>query len=96
MKLSGSWWAAGHPASSKYFTPLTYNVSELFVTSILNRSRHTKSGPPAVHFRHGELASGKPPIVDVPQSWNHDISDTVTLRGNAGVQVIYTDQSSDS
>ena len=27
---------------------------------------------------------------------NHDISDTVTLRGNAGVQVIYTDQSSDS
>lgn len=27
---------------------------------------------------------------------NHDISDSVTLRGNAGVQVIYTDQSSDS
>jgi iron complex outermembrane recepter protein len=27
---------------------------------------------------------------------NHDISDTVRLRGNAGVQVVYTDQSSDS
>ncbi|MBK7901950.1 MAG: TonB-dependent receptor [Proteobacteria bacterium] len=27
---------------------------------------------------------------------NHEISDTVTMRGNAGVQVIYTDQSSDS
>ncbi|MCX7052909.1 MAG: TonB-dependent receptor [Proteobacteria bacterium] len=27
---------------------------------------------------------------------NHEISDSVTLRGNAGVQVIYTDQSSDS
>ena len=27
---------------------------------------------------------------------NHDISDSVTLRGNAGVQVIYTDQSSDA
>ena len=27
---------------------------------------------------------------------NHDISDSVSLRGNVGVQVIYTDQSSDS
>jgi iron complex outermembrane recepter protein len=27
---------------------------------------------------------------------NHDISDSVRLRGNAGVQVVYTDQSSDS
>jgi len=27
---------------------------------------------------------------------SHEISDTVTLKGNAGVQVIYTDQSSDS
>jgi iron complex outermembrane receptor protein len=27
---------------------------------------------------------------------NHQISDSVTLRGNAGLQVIYTDQSSDS
>jgi len=27
---------------------------------------------------------------------NHEISDSVTLRGNAGLQVIYTDQSSDS
>ncbi len=27
---------------------------------------------------------------------NHDLSDSVTLRGNLGLQVIYTDQSSDS
>jgi hypothetical protein len=27
---------------------------------------------------------------------NHDISDSVSLRGNVGVQVLYTDQSSDS
>jgi iron complex outermembrane recepter protein len=64
----------------EYFQPIVYGTPETL--SYLAGKFWTVNEKVTTAYLRGDLS--------------HDISDSVTLKGNVGVQVIYTDQSSDS
>ncbi|MDH4167078.1 MAG: TonB-dependent receptor, partial [Gammaproteobacteria bacterium] len=64
----------------EYFNPIVYGTPETL--SYLAGKFWTVEEKVTTAYLRGDLS--------------HDISDSVTLKGNVGVQVIYTDQSSDS
>jgi TonB-dependent receptor len=66
----------------EYFNPIAWGTPDQPGYAYLAGKFWTVEEKVTTAFVRGEL--------------NHDLSDTVTLRGNVGVQVIYTDQSSSS